>query len=356
MRKPYATIVASLFFVLPAVSQSGSIRSGSTTFGWAGTAAANCSSVNHLNNFTATGTDHLYEHFWALCVDNDPMACRLYAPTQSDVGTSPAGGAVARVQYDNFEMKDLDILWHVSVNEISPGVGNAVSRLTIRNIGTSPRTLQLFAYFDFDVCGGTQNTAVGTTTPDGFVHTLVGGACNAVEVFALGADADQVAPFASIRGQILGGCPDYTSAPFSPGGMFGPADYTSAFQWKDRTIMPLQTIEVYTVSTDGGMHVPCTAPALAQPYGASSGGAAQLVSFTAPVRGSVAEARVGGGLAMAPGVLFLDFQMQNVPISGLTLLAFPQASIDMPLDANGQALIALPVPYQTFFCNASLFM
>ena len=66
MRKSYATIATSLFLVSLTLGQSGSISSGSTTFGWAGTAAANCSSVNHLNNFTASGTDHLYEHFWAL--------------------------------------------------------------------------------------------------------------------------------------------------------------------------------------------------------------------------------------------------------------------------------------------------
>ena len=59
---------------------------------------------------------------------------------------------------------------------------------------------------------------------------------------------------------------------------------------------------------------------------------------------------------MAPWSLVPRLPDAERAISGLTLLAFPQASIDMPLDANGQALIALPVPYQTFFCNASLFM
>lgn len=358
MKRTLHTALGILSCLGIAVAQTGTITQGGTSYAFT-TAGSACATPGY-DNFTATTQDTLYQHFWSLCKDADPVSCTLYAPTSVEMGTAPGGPSVARIEYVNFQNKQLDVLWYVNVNEVTAGsAGNAVSRIRVTNTSNQAATLQLYAYFDIDFCASAaNNNATGSLGTNARVHNITNASCPTefLELYAAGADGDAAAAFATLRGQITAGCPDFTLAPFSPGGVFGPADYTGAFQWANRVVAPGQSLEARVLIGHNVSHRACGNAAAISPYGTPSGANATLTGVMTPVLGSVTELQVHGGQPSAAGAFLMDVAPTNIPIAGLTMLVIPSVTISAALDASGSGRLEFPIPYRAFFCGASSYV
>ncbi|MBL8900494.1 MAG: hypothetical protein JNM84_22885 [Planctomycetes bacterium] len=232
-----------------------------------------------------------------------------------------------------------------------------MSRFRLTNLSGAPVRLNHYSYVDFDMYG-TQNSAQGLSTFMARYHRLTSSTSvtDFVEHFGYGADGDAVLPFATLRAAILAGCPDYATSPFSPGGQIGPADYTGAFQWKDRMIPSGTSFEVW-VGFAHNVSVRTCPAALATAYGAASGSGSGILLGTSSVLGDLLSYEILGGAAAAnqPWVIFFGLNQISLPISGLVILnTLDLFSVSLTLDANGAGVGYLPVPYLPVVCGAAM--
>lgn len=353
MRSTSFLSIAALAFCSAAGAQT--ITQGGTSYVWTGVPTT-CNSVAGFNNFTATGTDTLFQHFWALCIDNTTAACVLNTPTSAAV-PAPGFANVGTRTYINWQGRNVDVYESVAVNQVAAAAGIAVSRVRIVNNSGAPVRLNLYGYTDFDVYG-LQNSCMGSATATGLLHTLTNASTpgDFVEVLGVGADGDTAAAYPSVRTLVVGGCVDFTVTPFSPGGVFGPADYTGCFQWKDRSIAPGQSFEAYIAMAHNFPIRSCPA-ATATTYGLPTGTANGFLIGSAPILGSILryEVLAGASAANQPGTLFFGLSSISLPLSGLTVLnSLDLFAISVTLNANSYATGILPVPYLPAVCGATI--
>ncbi len=128
-----------------------------------------------------------------------------------------------------------------------PSAGTMMITLTMRNISGSPQVLNVFNYVDIDLCSLAQNQGVATPTQ----ITVTEASCGeVVEFHGIGADLSDMGAFGATE---LGLSGDGLVTTLASATAFGPADFSGAFQWADRTIAPRECLsfQVYFVHNVG---------------------------------------------------------------------------------------------------------
>ena len=242
------------------------------------------------------------------------MGCRLYAPTQSESRQQSCRGVGrarsvrqlrdegSRHPLARLRQRDLHRCRQCRLTPLDP---------QHRNLAPDPAALRLLR---FDVCGGTQNTAVGTTTPDGFVPHARGWGMQRGRGLRVG----------SRRGSG-GTLREHPRA--DPGWLPGLHLGTLLSGWHVRS----RGLHLGVPVEGSHDHAPADARVLHGEHrrrharSVHRTGARATPTELPPVArhsssasrrrsgGSVAEAVSAEGSRWRPGVLFLDFQMQNVP-------------------------------------------
>lgn len=216
----------------------GSISDANASFTQA-TVATATSSAGGLVNFTASATtDIAYQVWWYYRIDADP--CESAFNSSGGQLLQSYDGNRATLLWPNADGRGIEAHYDITTYSNGSAAGVAAHTMRVTNLTTQPITLNLFGYVDIDFCtSGGGDSAVGN--PNGFTQLVTDPACatESGEVMALGADAYQVGAFGTLRNLLLDGSVTNLTNSGLP---FGPGDYTSAFQWRDRVVHPGQTL------------------------------------------------------------------------------------------------------------------
>jgi hypothetical protein len=182
------------------------------------------STTQGLASFFPNGagtTDHLFQNWWWYRVSGAPSETPMTWPptTQSYVGsTATLGGTGASGQFS----------WELEI-ELTDGAGPSqaavVEWMSITNNTADPLSLSLFNYADFDINGSAASDSATLISP---TEMEITDGADFARFAGVDADAWQVTPWSTLRGQLLdGGVTDLAGT----GLPFGPGDFTGAFQW-----------------------------------------------------------------------------------------------------------------------------
>lgn len=210
----------------------GTITDGAATFARTATPFDNTPTGNFTGVSATTTQDHLFETGWFFRVAGDTREFPIGAPS-----TQNYAAATSTLNWTDVAARGLFSAQEVStVTNFSGPSGRIEMTLTITNLSAStPLVIDIFHMLDFDLqptAGNDSATQIGTTRMG---LTDPGGAT--AEYVGINATAYMVRPFG---GTDLGAVLDDTAVTNldNSGLPFGPADFTSAMQWANRTIAP----------------------------------------------------------------------------------------------------------------------
>lgn len=301
------------------------------------------------DDFNAGGGDTLFQHWWFFRVTgdsrqftfaNDANATRVVT-NPSMVTTWPNVGGRG--------------LFSATLTQavVSSGTmsGHLREDMALTNIGTSPLTLTVFSYTDYDV-GGTANNVRGSLDTQVFQNVTP---TTSAEFFSIGNTAAAVQDPATLLPSLTG-----TAVFDLPGwsGVFGPGNAAAAVEWANIQLAPNQAV---TVSDYLAIH--SVRPQLVY-YGSALAG-----SFGTP-QVSTSEFFMQDGLAprtidwtLTNGVPnFVTALLVNLA-QGNTMLAGLQVQVNLTgaavvfasCDNSGHASVPLTIPPTPSFAGIALY-
>ena len=352
----HAILSTSVALSLPclAVAQ-GVIRDRHASYEIVSLPATSTATGVTTNNFTAIpSTDQLFQLSWFYRVDNDP---REYSFNTSN-------GQLQQIWrpneltliWGNVDGRNLTAVCRAQVYAVGTTAGVVVYTMTVANMSAAPVRLNLYSYADFDTCG-TAGADAAAAMPTGNEIFIRDAACTGgCWYIAYGADAFEVATYNSIGGKLTNANVDNLANTGLP---FGPADFTAAHQWRDRTLAPNQALTV-RIALGHNEQPFCTGFARALPYGSGKAGTNGVATFggALPFIGATVPLRVENGLGGAAPIALLGVTRLNVPVPNIgTLYVDPLITLGLPaFDAQRATLLPIAIPQDPTLCGLQLLM
>jgi hypothetical protein len=223
--------------------------------------------------------------------------------------------------------------------------------MTVTNISSSPITVNLYAYTDFDV-GGTANDARGDLNSQVVQNTTP---TDSVEFFAVGNTTAAVMAgptlLTNITGTVVYDLPGWT-------GSFGPGDYTGAVQWSGLLLSPNQAVTVVNFLSIHNTRPEVTAygTALAGSNGTPAIGASEFF-LQDGLHPRISNWTVENGVPGFIAALLVNFNQGNTTLAGMQVqvdLTGAQVVI-ITLDNQGRGIAPLALPPTPSFVGTSLY-
>jgi hypothetical protein len=229
--------------------------------------------------------------------------------------------------------------------------------MTITNNTGAPMLLNLYAYADFDIGGAAGDSSTFVMTPPNAQQQITD-ATTPIRCYflACGMDHYEANTYPNVRNRLLDANPDNL---LDSGVPFGPGDWSSAYQWRDRTIPAGGTFTV-CVGLAIDFQLPCCDRATITNYCTAKAG-----TFGVPAWGrnplyvgGTSELKVTNGFpGSAPAVFAGQGGQVCVPIAPFgTLAVFPLlVTFNMPpFDGTYTSTVCLSVPADRSLCGTAL--
>lgn len=364
-----ATLLTALvagLTALPAVSQ-GAIRAGNVDFSVDSVPDSISSNLGRCS-FTAhrgATTSVLFHHWIYYRVAGDPQEYPLNkGDTNGDSNNTQgfvenySGNTAILAWTDVDERQQLSATWKITVYSADFNKGVAVSQVTWRNISNQPISLNTYSYVDFDVFNN-QNSATGDA--NGNRHLVVHASSNIFSEFlGIGMDRYEVLGWDILQRKLIDGVVDDLSNLGLP---WPTGDYTGAFQWQNRQLLPGQSATYTSLLTYRWS--PCATEASGTTYGTGSTGSNGIPTLTTLNRPIIniqqptgmdtfPKLQIAGGANNATCALLAGFGRTNTPVGNVTLYTNSIASIPIALDASGAATATLNVPNDPTLCGLAV--
>lgn len=344
-------LIAALLTLAATVSAQGVIQSGNVRYSVA-TLPNSVSSSNGVMDFTASGIDQCFQCTWYYRLGNDT---REYAfNSGSGQLRQTFAGDTAELRWNNVDGRNIAAVKSIRVYSTGPMAGVASQRMSITNNTGASLRLNLFCYLDADGCG-TPELDMAVSAGPGRIRISDFLQCQQdyLEFFALQSDRYEVSTYASLRARLLDNQVDDLTDTGLP---LGPADVTAAFQWKDRILLPGQTLTVATALAHNT--TVCAGMAEAETFGTAQAGTSGPATFgiERPYLGAVVPLVVRDGIAGATPVLLLGTTRTNQQVPGVgTLYTDVLASFLLPpFDPSRQVMLPLSLPQNSALCGLRL--
>ncbi len=303
------------------------------------------------DNLNGGGGDILYQHWWWFRVAGDS---REYAFKRDANATRTAAGPMLTTTWPDVDGRGLfraDLLQ--AVFSTSPTGGVLRETMQITNLSnTTPLTIDLFAYTDFDVAGSGTDLALGGLTSQVVVdqtNTILAGEFRGTNV-----SAAQVGAFATVRTLLTNTTVD-NLAGWS--GNFGPGDYTGAYQWSI-TVGPATNLQVHCQLAT----MSCRPDVRTYGTGAAgSNGVPTIRGVEYPVQDGQSPSQLNtlleNGAANSLALHLLNLAQGNSTLAGLQIwVDLNGAAVSFAqTDGAGRSRYALTLPPSPSFCGGSLY-
>jgi hypothetical protein len=346
MTFPIRCAVVSTLCALAAANTQGAATDGNTYYQLL-TVPTSASGVGGDVAFGATPTSQTFQVWWHYRLAGDARESTFH--NGGGQLTQSWGGRTGWLRWSDVDNRGFAADYRIQVYRTGTRSGVVSHRMTVVNRGARPLVISLFAYADLDVCGLFDNLAVPV---NGGGRQLVSDRCgDRVELLADNPDRFRVAPYPSLRNALLDGNTDDLDDRGLP---FGPGDYSAAFQWRNRVVMPNESLTAAFAIAHNSLGV-CGELAAATPYGTALGVGAQVPRFepSLPFLASSTPIRIADGRPGAVPFLLIGTQLPGIAFPGLgTLYVLPQITLPFaPLDGFGASSIALQVPSRATLCS-----
>lgn len=298
----------------------------------------------------ALNTDHLFEHWWYFRVAGDTRETAL-----RDVGGTSRSGASNGTHLD-IDFADLEARgllkasYDADIYSTGPASGVLVSRLTLQNISANPQTVNVFAYLDADLAGtGGNDFAIG----DNSRQIVTDSSGIRLEFRANGADFGQIALYPSLRSLLSDANVTTLTGVNTP---INNGDYTGAFQWQDRALLPGESA---TFSTLIAIDTAANCPPVVRAYGYGSNNSIEIYTDTLMLQDNAGPRSIAIRLRNAPanaltGLLSNTTTAPGVPFLGTLVWVDLLAPAQFPLlntNANGEAAYTFTIPPSPYLCG-----
>ncbi len=239
----------------------------------------NLSATSHLpRSFQlradALAINHAFEHQWYYRVAGDAreFSFRNLGGVATGVVPSNDHGDRDFANVDNRNL--LKASFDFDIYDSGPASGVFISRVTLMNTSAATISVDMFCYTDLDI-GGTFGDDVCTGTNSS--HYVTDQTGIQVEVRALGNDLSAVAAYPAIRTALTNLTVDNLSGVLPP----FTGDYTGAFQWQNRTLLPFEqkTFQVVLAVDTTATLIP-----IVENYGYGNGSTFEIHTQTAPLQ------------------------------------------------------------------------
>jgi hypothetical protein len=370
MLRPLASI-ASLGLASAAAAQGipftlTSSCTGNGVFTLPSIPTSSTASAGALPIFRATGTtgaDQLFESWWWYRTTTDTRE-----HTFNNSATSGFAGAVvsakgdsAILRWTNVDGKGFDAQLVYRIYSTGPSSAVVSQTLTIANPTTSPLGIVLFNYSDFDVgatAGGDSATFVPPAFPPNRQQEITD-ATSPVRCYFLGCgpSAYQTGAFATIRSLLTNAAVDNFTDTGVP---FGPADWTSGYQW--RLAVPPNSRESVSAGLAIDFAIPCCEVAAVNTYCNGKPGTNGLPTWgNNPLFvGGQTELKVLNGLAGASPIVLIGAGPQVcVPLPPFGTLAVSPILANFmmpPFNTSNNSQLCITVPNNPGLCGGRLYM
>ncbi|MBL8751788.1 MAG: hypothetical protein JNK15_00700 [Planctomycetes bacterium] len=261
----------ALATVLPAQT---TLTDGNTTMTLAALSATSQSPTTFDLRGDALAVDHGFEHHWYYRLAGDPREFAFRSLGGVTGGVTPSNDHGDRDLADVDSRGLLKASFDYDVYDSGPASGVLISRVTVMNISAAPVTLDMFCYTDLDLTGSAGDDIV---TGDNSRHFVTDPTGVQIEVRALGNDLSQVAPYPQVRTLLTNAAVNNLAGVLPP----FTGDYTGAFQWQGRTLLPFEqkTFQVVFAIDTAATLVP-----IVENYGYGNGSTFEIHTQTAPLQ------------------------------------------------------------------------
>ena len=138
---------------------------------------------------------------------------------------------------------------------------------------------------------------------------------------------------------------------------WAPADYTAAFQWQNRQLLPGESKTFIDVISY--RHMPCGDEAGSVNYGVAgpgTNGIPFIQTTGMPIIRETGQVRITNALPNQAGTVLFGFGRANIVLANLTLLTNPIADAAVAFDGSGSGTVSLSVPRDYSLCGVKLNM
>ena len=206
----------------PALPREFTLTAGDATFTLRGIRGERITSAGGLGDYKSLGgtaPDHMFQNWWWYRTGTDT---REFALSNLTAFEQPQANTVSLT----YEESGLRYEINYTLTDAGDNQAVVVAQLTIANTTSTPITLNLFNYSDFDMDGSLGGDQAELVRPD---YMRVYETNTAHIVAAETPFAWQIGAFPSVRNLLTDTDIDNLNNSGSP---FGPGDFTGAFQWQ----------------------------------------------------------------------------------------------------------------------------
>ena len=305
----------------------------------------------------ATGIDHLYASSWHWRLDTDPREFALHDGDAQGARSSEYRASSVVHRWADVDYRGFAATLTAHAFSTGPATGMVIQKLTFTNNTNTRVRLNLFAYVDVDQCGAYGNNAVAN--PSGNKQKVTDVACRTFgETYAPGADRYEVTPYRVVGGKLTNTIADDLGGTGLPLTL---ADYTAAWQWKDRALAPAASFTAYLILGEGSHHGGCLGVASASTFGVGKAGTRGVPIIDAtplPFLGRVVGLTVRNGYPGGPAYFVLGAVPMNVAFPPIgQILVNPAGAIlffGATFDGGGVSTTPVPIPNDGALCGATL--
>lgn len=222
----------------------------------------------------ALGVDHGFEHGWYYRVAGDTREFSFRSLGGQSGGVTPSNDHGDR-DLGNVDNRNLlKASFDFDVYDAGPASGVFISRVTLMNTSAAPISVDVLCYTDLDLTGSAGDDTCGGDNSRHFVSDPTG---IQVEIRALGNDLSQVGAYPSVRNLLTNTAVNDLNGALPP---FA-GDYTGAFQWQNRTLLPFEqkTFQVVFAIDTAATLVP-----IVENYGYGNGSNFEIHTQTLPLQ------------------------------------------------------------------------
>jgi hypothetical protein len=214
-------LILTLALASVAWGQLGSITDGTATFEFADNALH-----EGFGNYTAGGSDQMFQNWWWFRVDGDTAETAFPWAYSTPAGPDNESWGTNAASLDwNTSIAAFDARLSLTINQTMPDTATVWEEMMITNTGSTDLVLALYNYLDLDAAGTVGGDEADLSGPDTIV---VRDGTDFVEFQGVNADAYQVTTYSTLRTELRDDNIDNLN---NTGVPFGPADFTGAFQW-----------------------------------------------------------------------------------------------------------------------------
>ena len=336
---------------LAAQLTTGSIHKDNVVYAFNSFASSKTSSGG-TNDFRVAGTsgqDHLVQSAWFWRKSTDTREYSFHNGSSTGPRSATYSADTALLSWSDLDYRKVDAELEVKVYSTGATAGAVVQKMKFTNYTGHPITISLFAYANMDQCGSTSHRATALNGGNKQQIEPPNGCTAAGEAFAPDADRFEVDTPANLRGKLTNSS---TTDLANTGLPFGPGDYASAWQWKDRTLADGACLVAYLILTENHSHLGCLGKAEVRTYGTAKRGTVGLPVWgegTLPFFGARADLVINNGAPGLHPICVIGAGRANIQIPRVgTLWVNPNPLLLMvvlnPFDANCNSYNVLTVP------------